>query len=387
MRLPGWVTWLGWALLALNPLLISSTGLETQMAIALAIWLVGCLQRRQMIAAGVLLTALFLARPDLLVVGGLIALLMGPGLRNLVKMALASLISVLPWLVFSWFVLGSFIPDTLIIKTGMSSWAGWDYRAGLILLASRFPTAVVLAVLPAAVGLVAWIIVLLARKRIGDNARVPVALGVTAIAYYTLYSLLGVPPFHWYYGMPIALLTVVTVLAAGQFAVFLDEAGGRGWVVALVLAVPAVLSGLLLVRTDQTQEVPIAVISTNWAAPQQYEQMSAPLREIVGDQAVTSPGEVGTLAYFCDCRIVDEFSDLGVVSQKVDEILAESSGAKKALLALNYAHRGRGLEPVEATYQMVWTPGGDPQDPFFGYSAWRGPGVFVVEPAAPQPAS
>jgi hypothetical protein len=48
---------------------------------------------------------------------------------------------------------------------------------------------------------------------------------------------------------------------------------------------------------------------TDWATAAQYERMGTQLHGLLGGASVRSPGEIGTLAYYCRCDIRDCFSD------------------------------------------------------------------------------
>jgi len=65
--------------------------------------------------------------------------------------------------------------------------------------------------------------------------------------------------------------------------------------------------------------------------------MGQDLHGIVGADAVESPGEIGTLAYYCDCTIVDAFSDRGRVISEIELRERDGDALATALLRLNYA--------------------------------------------------
>ena len=91
----------------------------------------------------------------------------------------------------------------------------------------------------------------------------------------------------------------------------------------------------------------------NWALPHEYAAMAEDVREQVGDAPVQSPGEVGALTYFCDCLVVDRFTDRGQLAELIEERTASSW-----LLRLNYAFLDpEELDPVEPDYQLLWRPG------------------------------
>lgn len=58
---------------------------------------------------------------------------------------------------------------------------------------------------------------------------------------------------------------------------------------------------------------PQAAYHGNAATSLQYAAVGLGIQPLVGDHSVRSPGEVGTIAYFCNCEILDELSDRGIV--------------------------------------------------------------------------
>ena len=110
----------GAPLLPLNPLLASTAGQETMLAVtavAALLWVTGS-QRPWLI--GVVAGLTVLVRLDLIgVVLTTFALRPGPW-RSAHKALPAVALVALPWYLFSWVVLGSFIPDTFQIRAHQS---------------------------------------------------------------------------------------------------------------------------------------------------------------------------------------------------------------------------------------------------------------------------
>jgi hypothetical protein len=63
------------------------------------------------------------------------------------------------------------------------------------------------------------------------------------------------------------------------------------------------------------------------------------------------------LAYFCECAIVDAFSDRGRVVPLVEQRIAAAGPVMARLLELNYARLDGDQPPRPARYQLVWEPG------------------------------
>src|SRR5206468_742874 len=131
--------------LLVNPLLLSTVGLEPYLTAALFAGLLRYGVARRAAAFGVVAGLCVLARPDTAVV------VIG-----------AALAVTLPWYVFSWFVLGSALPDTLVMKVG-ESWSAYRFWNGPLLYLTVYPAATVLAFLPVLAGLAALVRLLAAR--------------------------------------------------------------------------------------------------------------------------------------------------------------------------------------------------------------------------------
>jgi hypothetical protein len=293
--------------LALNPLLVSSVGLESMLAVTLFVagaryrgsWLTGSV-------AGLLV----LTRPDLAPAAGVVVMFAG---RAWWRAGLAATAIVVPWLLISWRFLGSFVPDTVIIK-GADSWGGFSAWNSLVLLAEHYPAAVALAVAPVAVAAMTapfwW------------RWRAALLIGSAGLAHYLTMAALHPAPFHWYMSPSLGAATVVAVLGA---ALALQERVTRSVRTAPVLAL--VLITMLSIGLDLRHGMPrtgFVPISTNWASAAQYRAAAA---WIPDGATVTSPGEVGTLAYYAGergARVMDGFSDPGYLREKVDEKRAAS---------------------------------------------------------------
>ena len=123
-----------------------------------------------------------------------------------------------------------------------------------------------------------------------------------------------------------------------------------------------------------------AAISTNWATATEYERMGTDLHRIVGPAAVESPGEIGTLAYYCDCTIVDAFSDRGRIIGAI-EAREQAPGLGAALLRLNYLHLDRDQPPRPVEYRLRYQAHKAPSVPEqWPVDHWvDGPGRIVLE--------
>jgi hypothetical protein len=374
-RLPAWSGTLGALLVLVNPLMLSSVGMGVDLFAALLAVLLQAAVQHRAVLFGLAAGLLALARLDLVLFVPL--LLVGrPGLwRGWWKIGLSAAAVSLPWFVWSWYALGSAIPDTLVIKQVLRGWGIWEFDRGLELFLGKYPMPTALSLLAPVLGtlaLAAWLVLRVVRFRRPGPRRLdaPALLALGGIGYYVAYTQLGVAPYHWYYAPTVTALTILLAMAAGA------AVAGAGGLAARVAAgagaaVPALLVAAQLGFTGW-QGLPWsqAPIMSNGFTPADYARMGLALRERVGDATVASPDEIGTLAYFCGCNIMDGFSDRGYLPAQLAQREAESGPFGRALLELNYRHLDRDLRPRPLVWQLRRVDGPGPDPVFTGSSAW-----------------
>ena len=331
------------AVLAVNPLLMSAMGLESQLAVTLVVGAGWAVVTRRPCAAGVIAGLLVLTRPDLAPAALLGLLCLPAGRRRAFGAAVATTV---PWFAFSWWVLGSAVPDTVVIK-GAESWNGTSFWNSLPHYAAILPGPVLLSVVPAAAGVLAlpwwW------------RERVALVWAGMAAAHYATMSLLHPGPFFWHSTIWLCALGLVGCAAVAR------AAARRTTTSALVLALAAgyvVVTGV----TDANDGVPrdeFAPVSFNWATPAQYRSLAG---RLPAGSVVISPGEIGTLAWYCDCRVVDQFADRGRFTPLLEKRLAGAGPLERRLLEWNYTRFDRPA-PVPADLRidtrLVPPPGGE----------------------------
>ena len=215
-------------------------------------------------------------------------------------------------------------------------------------------------------GLTAFVGLLVVRPQ-EAWARAATAAGLGAVGHYAAYCLLHTAPYHWYY----APLIIGTTFCAAIVAV------RARWA---VVAAAGLACAALVVDLQHGVPWTRAAISTNWATAAEYERMGTDVERIVGADAVESPGEIGTLAYYCDCTIVDAFSDRGRIIPAI-EARERAGGLGSALLRLNYLHLDRDQAPRPVEYRLRY----EAHKPPTGPEQWRvdhwvdGPGRIVLE--------
>ncbi|MGY1838262.1 MULTISPECIES: hypothetical protein [unclassified Modestobacter] len=368
------------AVVLANPFVNASLGMEVVLTAALLMGLVQAAVRGSSVAFGVLAGLLVLTRLDLGVIVAAVFLL-SPSIRRPFWRApvIAAAVS-LPWYAFSWWHFGSAIPDTFVIKTLQESFGDATFANGLwSFWAGRGELAMWLGVAPALVGLVvvAGLLVAGVRRRV-TAAQWPIAgLGLGGVAYFAAYSLLGVPPYQWYYAPSTVALGV-----AGVFGLAL-LAGRSRLAVAVPVAVAVALTALTVVALpERTLSWERPIYFGNWALPAQYLQVGEDVGRLVGDATVIAPPEIGTLAYACECSIVDAFSDPGRTLPLIEERIDQSGSVGTALLEANFVRRDESVQPREAEFELVYTKDAPPPD-LPSWQVWSpatGDGTLFLQP-------
>ena len=185
-----------------NPFVNSALGLEVVPIAAFLTGLTAQAVAGRRIAFGVLAGLLVLTRPDLGIVVAVMYLLTPAIRRRFFVAPLAALAVAVPWWAFSWYHFGSAIPTTLVIKTLQKSFGEATFGNGLQKMWEAGTTLpLLLALVPAAVGLVTVLCLLAAaaRRRLPAQHWPLVGLGIGGLAEFGAYCALGVPPYHWYY--------------------------------------------------------------------------------------------------------------------------------------------------------------------------------------------
>jgi hypothetical protein len=171
------------------------------------------------------------------------------------------------------------------------------------------------------------------------------------VLYYTAYTLLGVPPYHWYYAPVVLSVVLLGALAVAQLA---RNAARVSWrslypMAVLALAAPVVGVAALFVRDG----IPLreAWIHTNWATHAQYRSVGEWLRNHEAGETGLSDGEIGTIGYYCDCLLRDEFSERNWLDGRVQRSQMGTS-LRARLSTINYWFY-EPQEPFDASTYMV----------------------------------
>jgi hypothetical protein len=355
----------GLAYLATSPLLLSTVGLESYLAVVLLLVVVTLLLERRPWSVGVVAGLLVLTRPDLAVFAVPAVLMSG---RAWWRSAVSAVATTVPWFVWSWWNLGSALPDSVLLKAG-SPWGPWSYATGPQLWWSLMPAAVALSVIPAVIGLIClpfWF-----RR---DLAPVAVVLGGGSLIHAAAFIGMDTAPFHWYYVPACCGCGLVAVLSAARAGPSIRRIAS----VATLLVTAACAASVLGDGLPRDR----APIASNWASATEYKRIA---EQLPRGSVVQSPGEIGTLAYYCDCRVLDGFADPALLRPLRDKRIAEASPLATRLLRWNYARfdtiHAASPQPVDFTMPVWAVPAhGAPM-----VGSWGDGRAWTLEPSAAVP--
>ena len=364
-----------------NPFVNSAIGLEVLPTAALLAGLLAAAVSGRRMAFGLVGGALALTRLDLVVIVAVVFLLT-PAVRRRpwVAPAVATVVA-LPWFVVSWAALGSAIPTSFVIKTLQKSFGAETFFNGpwtLWLTHGVLPF--LLAVVPAGLGALTALALAAAgvRRRLPAQLWPLVGLALGGVAYYAAYSLLQVPPYQWYYVPTTTAMGIVGTLGLA-LATRRARTRVRHLFPALVAVALVVLTGFTL--DGRSLPWPYPVYFGSWALPSEYRTVGAAVGQVIGDETVVAPPEIGTLAFACDCSMVDAFSDPGRTEPLVQQRIDQAGPVGRALLRANFARLDRSEQPRPAQWQLVWTQGPVPA----GVRSWptnspaTGPATLYLE--------
>jgi hypothetical protein len=306
--------------------------------------------QRRPVVFGLLAGALLLTRPDGVVFAAALAIGLGRSWRRKAAAGGVTVAVAACWAVPSWFLLGSAIPDT-VLKRQQRPWEGHSFGTGLLLLGEHYPAAVIAAVAIPACCLLA----LLAAHVLSDggdrrHSDVTIAwlLIIGGAVHYVVFAVLHPPPYHWYYAGTLAALTL------GSMVALVRRYGHNLRIRTLAATLVAAATVLLAVNSVS----PYPPITTNWHSGAQARAMAEQVAQIVGDSVVGFGGEVGAMAYYCKCQVIDQFSDMANLNPGILRRIDTSTGIYHDLLRANFRHRD--LTTLPPPFQFLMVPTSDP---------------------------
>jgi hypothetical protein len=202
-------------LLAVEPAMFSSLGMETSLLIALMLgtawaWLAG---RRALTV--VLAAALILTRQD----SALWLLLLGIHIwrrdrRIPWRVTVGTVLLVLPWLAYAWWRYGSLLPNSALAKLGQNELMPVEgqstFGAALLEISTRGLHPAVLIILAFLLALGIWMVL--------RHVRSLWWLLVWMMSYVLVHSWLGVASFPWYFAPPLVVAALIMALPLGHMS-------------------------------------------------------------------------------------------------------------------------------------------------------------------------
>ena len=356
------------ALLVTSPLFASTLGMETFLSIAVLVGVARYAVAGRRVATGVMCGVAVLARPDMAIPAAVLAIVLlvigsQRKIRTILTVIGVAAVTALPWHVISWIFLGGFIPDTYAIKSAAGSFAnGETFFTGPVSLFTTWTHAIILTAIPIIVALAGLVWWALRRSPRPPGARIAVAFAAAGIGHWAAFAVVGVPPYHWYYCPVVGLLS----LSAAVTVCALPWRPG--------VAVAALFVGLCA-GYQLTGPVPWVepVIYGNWGTPAEYAAMGTGVgQELPKGATVGGYGEVGALAYYCQCQVVgDPFADRAFAQQIIDQRYQKAGRIGRMFLDFNYLFHHQPPAPARPDYQLVYTPGPGP--------GWRVDGPLTGE--------
>lgn len=313
----------GWAALALYPtfsLLLQTIGSETPLYITLALATLAAYQARQYKTVAVLAALTGLARPDGVLVAGLLGLhYLWFEWRRSKAIPWAALgiylILNLVWYGFAWLYFGYPLPVTLAAKQQQGSMAiSQQFFAGFFKVAGWYNSWPYWLEL----GLAALGIFWCARLR--SQAWLTLAW---VSSYFAGYSLLGVSQYFWYYAPLVP--GFVLLVSLGVDAIWAARSRWRGWAAAAVVLVSAVtvMQAQDALRLSQLRDTRIY----------RYTETGLWLAQNVPAGARVGLLEVGIIGYYAPQSLVD-FAGL-IQPAVARQLKRETSYDDAALWAVN----------------------------------------------------
>lgn len=374
----GWAWWAGpvaAALLATSPLMSSTLGLESFLLLAVLCGLLHAVVVRNAFAVGAAAALMVLTRPDagVIAVVATAALIIGAvsvrdGVRATGRVALAGTVVGAPWVAFSVWLFGTPVPDTLAWKIAQTDGLGGRFFGDAVPMFLEYWTA--------ATTLSVGLIILGVAALFGWLQAVPthpvtLILGGGGIAHFTVMSRLEVPPFTWYYAPATGC---AALLVAFGLAAVLRRSDGPPVGFALGAPVALLIAAAAMFTWQHDYVAKAHPFHANYATPAEYKRIADSVP--AGAVLETAHGEVGALAFFCECTVVDPLSDRGRLSPVISEQLV-AEGRKARVLRLLYTR----WEPTLAVPAQLQTRAGGPAEPGFPVrSGFGGPGTIAVVP-------
>jgi hypothetical protein len=190
------------------------------------------------------------------------------------------------------------------------------------------------------------------RRRIRRLGAVILLYG---LLHFCAYTALRVPPYQWYY---VSLALGVILAGALGLAALQRRWRARPVRFALLGLLPLLPAGLFAGYLLREKKIVLesAPLQLNWATCAEYKKMARELAACApSGQKIYFPCEIGTLAYYSNLPLMNEFSDRRLT---MDMILNSYhlTGVKRTLVSLNFFWLGALPPPEFYPYEMICLP-------------------------------
>lgn len=297
----------------LNPLLPNAVGMETFLAMMLAVMCLYLYSRSSLLPASMACSLAVLARPDMLLLALVMASYDAILKRRLpsIRMILLFVSPIASWLFFSHSYFGDLLPSTLSAKLGQTESGRWG--TGLIFLKGLLYESIWQGKAPRHAAFAAMLLglaVLVLRFRRWSILRHPVVhlILIWNATYLAVYGfVLNPPAYPWYY-TPLSLgaAIVMTLPLEGCDRLLSGKDTARTWVVVV----------LLLVLALACLQIPLQIARGPVSAKYENYKLAAEwLNANVRAGSTVGANEIGVLRYyFAKGPIID---GLGLVTPEV----------------------------------------------------------------------
>lgn len=356
--------------IVLNPFLFSALGLESLLTMSLFLAWIQFFLEKKFLRVGIFLGLMFLSRMDSILLVFPFLFFLRNKIFTVIKILFISFLVVLPWFIFSYMYFGSLIPDTLLIKK-FQSWGSFSFGNGLILYFNKYPYEVFVFILSLLVLIILKFFAVSYRNIIKNYG---FFLILSAILHYIAYTLLNVPPYHWYY-----VPSTTALLLGLSFCTFSFSKTQILKQLSFVYVLFLIYTGLVYFNSWKIKEMPI---HTNWTSRDNYKQIAQKIDSLNLESTFYHAHiEIGSLAYFSTRSIlIDPFSSRKMIERECTiygkhkwsiflylsclnlKTIQENNQKLKKIPSTNLAFFSEQLKKEDSvklilgTYSSKWTP-------------------------------
>ena len=332
-------------LLIFNPLLLSTIGLESFLFIAIFIISLKLFISKRWNLFALSMALLTLSRADGILIF-IICLFFVPTFKNKGRLILLYFLFVAPWYLSSWIWLGSFVPETLILKKWQNNWWGWSFSNGLYLYYKKYFWETILSF-----SLIPFLLFLPFAKM--KNYYPVIFLAIVGLMHFIAYCLLHVPPFHWYYTTEVAVVILISVYTVAAIVenrekLFFRKRLFKNFLLSFFIIEITACCFIIFHNRLFQDEMPI---HTNWAKPEQYKQVGLWLKKNYYKASIFLDGELGAMAYYSDCYLWNEFTDRSIIAANIKKNM-HSSGLRSVIYKINFVFFPLNQTRPEYSYRL-----------------------------------